>query len=71
MPWHHDLFGVAKPVIGMIHLPPLPGTALYDDAAGMAGIVESARRDAAKRRGERASACQRWRSSLFGPSRDP
>ena len=47
MSWLHDLFGVAKPIIGMIHLPPLPGTALYDDAAGMAGIVASARRDAA------------------------
>lgn len=46
MPWLHDLFGVAKPIIGMIHLPPLPGTALYDDAAGMARIVASARRDA-------------------------
>lgn len=47
MSWLTATFGVAKPVIGMIHLPPLPGTALYDDAAGMAGIVASARRDAA------------------------
>lgn len=46
MPWLHELFGVAKPIVGMIHLPPLPGTALYDDAAGMAGIIASARRDA-------------------------
>lgn len=46
MPWLDDLFGITKPVVGMIHLPPLPGTALYDDAAGMAGIVASARRDA-------------------------
>lgn len=46
MTWLVDTFGTAKPVIGMIHLPPLPGTALYDDAAGVAGIVESARRDA-------------------------
>ncbi|HEY8599198.1 MAG TPA: BtpA/SgcQ family protein, partial [Thermomicrobiales bacterium] len=47
MSWLLHTFGVAKPIIGMIHLPPLPGTALYDDAAGMAGIVASARRDAA------------------------
>ncbi|CAA9564618.1 MAG: photosystem I assembly BtpA [uncultured Thermomicrobiales bacterium] len=46
MTWLAQTFGVAKPVIGMIHLPPLPGTALYDDAAGVRGIVERARRDA-------------------------
>jgi ABC-type nitrate/sulfonate/bicarbonate transport system substrate-binding protein len=45
MSWLAATFGVEKPVIGMIHLPPLPGTALYDDARGMAWIVESARRD--------------------------
>jgi membrane complex biogenesis BtpA family protein len=44
--WLDEVFGIAKPVIGMIHLPPLPGTALYDDAAGVAGIIESAKRDA-------------------------
>lgn len=47
MTWLAATFGTAKPVIGMIHLPPLPGTALYDDARGVRGIVESARRDAA------------------------
>jgi membrane complex biogenesis BtpA family protein len=46
MSWLSAMFGVAKPVIGMIHLPPLPGTALYDDVAGVAGIIASARRDA-------------------------
>jgi hypothetical protein len=46
MSWLADTFGVEKPVIGMIHLPPLPGTALYDDVAGVAGIIASARRDA-------------------------
>src|SRR4051812_33973077 len=46
MSWLAATFGVAKPVIGMIHLPPLPGTALYDDVAGVAGIIASARRDA-------------------------
>lgn len=46
MTWLMETFGVAKPVIGMIHLPPLPGTALYDDARGVAAIIESAKRDA-------------------------
>lgn len=39
------LFEVAKPVIAMAHLPPLPGTPLYDAAAGPAGIVEAVQRD--------------------------
>ena len=30
MTWLTETFGIAKPVIGMIHLPPLPGTHLYD-----------------------------------------
>ena len=39
------LFGVAKPAIAMAHLPPLPGTPLYDAAGGPSAIVESVRRD--------------------------
>ena len=46
MTWLAETFGVAKPVIGMIHLPPLPGTALYDDALGVPAIIDSAKRDA-------------------------
>jgi membrane complex biogenesis BtpA family protein len=42
-----DLFASAKPVIAMAHLPPLPGTPLYDDQAGVDGIVESVRADLA------------------------
>jgi membrane complex biogenesis BtpA family protein len=34
-----------KPLIAMAHLPALPGTPLYDAAAGMSGIVSSVRRD--------------------------
>jgi membrane complex biogenesis BtpA family protein len=34
-----ELFGREKPVIAMAHLPPLPGTPLYDEAAGVEGIV--------------------------------
>jgi uncharacterized protein len=42
-----DLFGVEKPVVAMAHLPPMPGTPLYDEAGGPAAIVESVRRDIA------------------------
>ena len=37
--------GVQKPVIAMAHLPPLPGTPLYDRTAGVRGIVEAVKRD--------------------------
>jgi membrane complex biogenesis BtpA family protein len=40
-----DLFASSKPVIAMAHLPPLPGTPLYDSEAGVDGIVESVRAD--------------------------
>jgi uncharacterized protein len=39
------LFGVEKPVVAMAHLPPMPGTPLYDEAGGADAIVESVRRD--------------------------
>jgi membrane complex biogenesis BtpA family protein len=39
------VFGGKKPVIAMVHLGALPGTPLYDPAAGLAGLVEAARRD--------------------------
>jgi membrane complex biogenesis BtpA family protein len=37
--------GVAKPLIAMAHLPALPGTPLYDAAAGVEGIVDRVRSD--------------------------
>lgn len=43
-----DVFaGVPKPLVAMAHLPALPGTPLYDAAAGVAGIVDQVRRDVA------------------------
>ncbi len=45
MSWLQEVFGVSKPVIGMIHLPALPGSPLYDAEKGMEGILEWARRD--------------------------
>ncbi|MEQ8696775.1 MAG: BtpA/SgcQ family protein [Bauldia litoralis] len=42
-----ETFGVAKPIVAMIHLPPLPGTPLYDADGGMQKIVDSAAKDIA------------------------
>jgi hypothetical protein len=40
-----DLFPGRRPVIAMAHLPPLPGTPLYDAARGVDGLVEAVRAD--------------------------
>lgn len=37
--------GVDKPLIAMAHVPPLPGTPLYDAAAGVQGLVDQVKRD--------------------------
>jgi membrane complex biogenesis BtpA family protein len=39
------LFPERKPVIAMAHVPPLPGTPLYDAAAGVRGLVSAVERD--------------------------
>lgn len=41
-----DLFKVKKPILGMVHFPPLPGSPLYDPSTGMKKIRETALRDA-------------------------
>lgn len=43
-----EIFGVEKPIIGMVHLLPLPGNYLYDDSKGMKGIVEGVFEDVEK-----------------------
>jgi membrane complex biogenesis BtpA family protein len=43
--WLQQLTGTPKAIIGMVHLPALPGTPLYDAAGGMAAIRESVARD--------------------------
>ena len=43
--WLTELTGKPKSIIGMVHLPALPGTPLYDSAGGMAGVREWVRRD--------------------------
>lgn len=40
-----DTFGVAKPVIGMVHLGALPGAPLHDAERGLEGLVADARAD--------------------------
>jgi uncharacterized protein len=39
------LFGVTKPLIGVVHLLALPGSAAFDRASGMARIIDAARAD--------------------------
>lgn len=43
--WLNDVFTVSKPIIGMCHLPALPGDPSFDAEAGMAAIVEHARKE--------------------------
>ncbi len=43
--WLTELTGAAKPIIGMAHLPPLPGTPLYDSAGGMPHVRDWVARD--------------------------
>ncbi len=40
-----DLFPAHKPIIAMAHVPPLPGTPLYDSRRGIDGLIESVRAD--------------------------
>ncbi|HEY1853606.1 MAG TPA: BtpA/SgcQ family protein [Solirubrobacterales bacterium] len=42
-----DTFPAGKPLIAMVHLPPLPGTPLYDADRGVGGLVEDVGRDLA------------------------
>jgi uncharacterized protein len=43
--WLTELTGVSKPIIGMVHLPALPGSPLFDADGGMKAIREWVRRD--------------------------
>src|SRR5689334_20560052 len=43
--WLTELTGAPKPIIGMAHLPALPGTPLWDAAGGMAKVRDWIRRD--------------------------
>jgi membrane complex biogenesis BtpA family protein len=43
----HQIFGARgrKPIIAMAHLPPLPGTPLYDSDGGVDGVLTAVERD--------------------------
>lgn len=43
--WLQQVFGTSRPIIGMVHLPPLPGSPGYDTAAGVEKILRSAEHD--------------------------
>jgi membrane complex biogenesis BtpA family protein len=45
MSWLSDLTGQKKSIIGMVHLPALPGTPIYDASGGMNAIRDWAARD--------------------------
>jgi membrane complex biogenesis BtpA family protein len=38
-------FGSGRPIIAMVHLPPLPGSPLYDRSGGMQKIIDGAAQD--------------------------
>ena len=38
-------FGHDKPIVAMVHLPPLPGSPLYDPKGGMQKIIDSCAKD--------------------------
>ena len=40
-----ELFGTEKPIIGLLHLRPLPGDPFYPDGCSMADVVEAAKAD--------------------------
>lgn len=42
------IFRTSKPIIAMVHFPPLPGAPHYDAGRGMDGIIETAAADIAK-----------------------
>jgi len=43
--WIRELFGVDKAAIGMVHLPALPGSPLYDESRGMRFVLEQTAAD--------------------------
>ncbi|MDQ3781082.1 MAG: BtpA/SgcQ family protein [Chloroflexota bacterium] len=45
--WLTEMTGASKPIIGMAHLPALPGTPLYDAVGGMERVRDWVRRDLA------------------------
>jgi membrane complex biogenesis BtpA family protein len=45
MSWIKSVFGVERPIVGMLHLKALPGDPNFDAEAGMEGVLDAARAD--------------------------
>lgn len=45
MNWLKELFHVEKPIIGLLHLPPLPGDPFFPEHGKMEDVIERARKD--------------------------
>ena len=45
MTWLEETFGTEKPIVGMCHLPALPGDPAYDRGAGIEAVVAHAERE--------------------------
>ena len=43
--WLKEAFGVNKPIIGMVHMPAMPGDPYYEAAAGMEKVLERTKQD--------------------------
>ncbi len=41
----YDLFGTEKPIIGLLHLQPLPGDPGYDKEGGLKKIINAAKEE--------------------------
>lgn len=47
MSWLEPVFGVQQPIIGMCHLPALPGDPAFDAGSGMQGVLSKVEKDLA------------------------
>ena len=45
MSFQAELFGTERPIIGLLHLKPLPGDPLYYPGGSIAAVTEAAKRD--------------------------
>lgn len=45
MNWLEDVFGVGRPIVGMCHLPALPGDPGFDSEQGMKGVMQRVESD--------------------------
>ena len=65
------IFGTRKPILGMVHFPPLPGSPLYNPATGMKALRDTALPEAIQGKtlvspGAWAGEAQSYRMVIFG-----